>query len=188
MISPSFELASEKDAEALVAIEQQVGELKTYGKPVTLDEASEQLRTSQFYFIRMGNVTVGTAALRIRADNSVYFSNIAVLPAHRGHGIGRAAMSFLLAKSDKASRIDLVTHPENVAALRLYISSGFTVESRKENYFGDQQAMPLDGRGKTAQWHYARIRLPPINPPLKSGDPSTPYLPGLCAIVGAVLL
>jgi ribosomal protein S18 acetylase RimI-like enzyme len=137
VFSPSFILASEKDAEALVVIEQQVGEPKTYGKPLTLDGALEQLRTSQFYFIQIDNAHVGTAALRIRADNSVYFSNIAILPAHRGCGLGRAAMSFLLAKSEKAPRIDLVTHPENGAALRLYTSLGFTVESRQENYFGD---------------------------------------------------
>jgi len=134
---PSFTLACEKDAETLVAIEQQVGELRTYGKPFALDDALEKLRTNQFYLIQLDNVTVGTAALHIRADNSVYFSNIAILPTHRGHGLGRAAMSFLLAKSGNAPRIDLVTHPENAAALRLYTSLGFTVESRKENYFGD---------------------------------------------------
>jgi len=33
-------------------------------------------------------------------------------------------------------RIELVTHPDN-PALKLYESLGFTVESRKENYWGD---------------------------------------------------
>jgi ribosomal-protein-alanine N-acetyltransferase len=64
-------------------------------------------------------------------------SNLAIIPAYRRRGIGRAAVLFLLDKSNGAPRIDLVTHPENDGALRLYMSLGFRIESRKENYFGD---------------------------------------------------
>lgn len=46
-------------------------------------------------------------------------------------------MSFILEKCKGAYRIDLVTHPENKNALRLYASLGFKVESRSENFFGD---------------------------------------------------
>jgi ribosomal-protein-alanine N-acetyltransferase len=46
-------------------------------------------------------------------------------------------MSFILEKCKGTDRIDLVTHPENKNALQLYMSLGFKVESRRENYFGD---------------------------------------------------
>ena len=46
-------------------------------------------------------------------------------------------MRYILEKTKGARRIDLVTHPENENALRLYASLGFKVESRLENYFGD---------------------------------------------------
>jgi [ribosomal protein S18]-alanine N-acetyltransferase len=85
----------------------------------------------------MGDVVLGTAAYRVRSDHSVYISNVAVDPTYRRQGIARSAMSFILEKCKGNSRIDLVTHPENEAALQLYMSLGFKVESRQENYFGD---------------------------------------------------
>jgi ribosomal protein S18 acetylase RimI-like enzyme len=137
MILPSFERATLDDAPTLVAMERQIGELKTYGQPLTTEAAIEEIRKSVFYFIKDGDDCVGTAAYRIRPDRSVYLSNIAILPAYRRKGLGRAAVMFLLARCQGASRIDLVTHPENEGALHLYMSFGFKVESRKEDYFGD---------------------------------------------------
>jgi ribosomal protein S18 acetylase RimI-like enzyme len=34
-------------------------------------------------------------------------------------------------------RLDLVVHPDNIGAIKLYNSLGFETESLKENYFGD---------------------------------------------------
>jgi ribosomal-protein-alanine N-acetyltransferase len=64
-------------------------------------------------------------------------SNLAVDPTYRRRGIARAAMLLILEKCKGSHRVDLVTHPENKNALRLYRSLGFKVESRQENYFGD---------------------------------------------------
>jgi len=46
-------------------------------------------------------------------------------------------MSFILEQCKGTHRIDLVTHPENKNALRLYRSLGFKVESAKKIIFGD---------------------------------------------------
>jgi ribosomal protein S18 acetylase RimI-like enzyme len=133
----TFEQATEKDAGAIVALERKIGDLKTYGQPLGLEAALEEIRKNTFYLIKDGDIIVGTAAYRVRPDNSVYISHMAIDPGYRRLGLARAAMSFLLERNKGASRIDLVTHPENEIALRLYRSFGFQVEARKENYFGD---------------------------------------------------
>jgi ribosomal-protein-alanine N-acetyltransferase len=46
-------------------------------------------------------------------------------------------MTRFLEQCKEAPRVDLVTHPQNDIALKLYTSLGFKVESREENYFGD---------------------------------------------------
>jgi ribosomal-protein-alanine N-acetyltransferase len=57
---------------------------------------------------------------------------------------------FLLEEAKGCARIDLVTHPDNAAAIALYGSLGFALESRKEDYFGDGEprvVMQRGGRG-----------------------------------------
>jgi len=77
------------------------------------------------------------AAWKRRDDGSAYLSNIAVDPAFRRRGIARTATLFLLEEAKGCTRIDLLTHPDNAAAIALYRSLGFAVESRREDYFGD---------------------------------------------------
>jgi len=133
----TFERASEEDVGIVVFVEANIGEPRTYGRPLEFDAAAEEIRQNAFYLIRQGDAVVGTCACRTRPDNSAYLSNIAVLPAFRGRGIGRAAMMFLLAECWAADTIDLVTHPDNAAALNLYGSLGFAITARREDPFGD---------------------------------------------------
>ena len=129
--------ATVKDASALVAFEHRVTDPKIYGPPLDAPGALRELSQNRFYFIWIDDTLVGTAAYRLRPDNTVYISNVAVDPAYRHRGIARSAVSFILEKCREARRIDLVTHPENKNALQFYKSLGFNVESREENYFGD---------------------------------------------------
>ena len=132
-----FEQATEADVEAFIALERIAGDPKTYGPILDIEAAREEIRSNTLYFITIGAVVVGTAAYRKGRDGSIYISNVAVDPAYRRRGIARKAMLFILDKNKGAHRFDLVTHPENEGALRLYMSLGFGVESRQENYFGD---------------------------------------------------
>lgn len=133
----TFERATKADAETIVAVEASVGEPKTYGAPLAFDAVVEEIGANAYYIVKQGDAVVGTCACRVRPDNSAYLSNIAILPAFRGRGFGRAAVRFLLAECQDAETIDLITHPENVAALRLYGALGFKVASRIEDYHGD---------------------------------------------------
>jgi ribosomal protein S18 acetylase RimI-like enzyme len=92
---------------------------------------------------------------------SAYLSNIAVDPDFRRRGIARAATVFLLEEAKGCARIDLVTHPDNAAAIALYRSLGFEVESRKENYFGDGQPRVVMLRGVRTEIITSRLLLRP---------------------------
>jgi [ribosomal protein S18]-alanine N-acetyltransferase len=129
--------ATVMDAKTLVAFERKVANPKLYGQPLDGEAAIQEINQNSFYFIKRGSEIVGTAAVRRSEKDTVYISNVAVLPEFRRQGIARSAMLSLLKRSNGATRIELATHPENKAALELYSSLGFVVESRKENYFGD---------------------------------------------------
>ena len=66
-----------------------------------------------------------------------YISYMVVDPAYQGRGVARKALISVLEELKGKRRIELVTHPDNAKALKLYQSLGFIVEGRKENYYGD---------------------------------------------------
>ncbi len=132
-----FQLATGKDKVTLVTFERKVADPKLYGVPLDAESALREIRKNKFYFVKAGGQVVGTAAYRLRPDGSIYISNVAVDPEYRRRGIARAAMFFILEKCKGAHLVELVTHPKNKNALRLYRSLGFAVESPQENYFGD---------------------------------------------------
>jgi ribosomal protein S18 acetylase RimI-like enzyme len=129
--------ASVGDAIALLDIEKRVGVPRIYDPRETLEEALKEIAENSLYLITLGDKPIGTASFRQHADGAVYIGNIAVDPLYRNNGIARAAMEFLLNKTKHATRLELVTHPDNHPALKLYRSLGFTIEATIDNYFGD---------------------------------------------------
>lgn len=102
----------------------------------TEKEWKEELETCTVYLLKEGNMPVGSIAYEEKSPDHIYISGIIVRPEFQGKGIATRAIREVLDTYPTASRIDLVTHPEN-SALKLYESLGFKVESQKENYFGD---------------------------------------------------
>jgi len=132
-----FRRVSAEDVAAVVAIEANVDEPKTYGRPLTLQAALTEIERAAYYLVMKGGQSIGTAAFEFRSDGAAYLSNIALLPGYRNQGFGREVVAFLLSQCVSAPRIELVTHPENLVALSLYRSFGFTVGGRSDNHFGD---------------------------------------------------
>ncbi|HLI67631.1 MAG TPA: GNAT family N-acetyltransferase [Caulobacteraceae bacterium] len=133
----SFVRATPADAARLAAHERRVADPRLYGPPLDHDACAREIAHNVFYFVEVDGALVATAAWKRREDGSAYLSNIAVHPDFRRCGVGRAAALFLLAEAKGCARVDLVTHPDNAAAMALYGSLGFAVESRKEDHFGD---------------------------------------------------
>ncbi len=89
------------------------------------------------YLIEANGTIVGSVSYEKKGESHMHISGLIVAPPFQGKGIGREAMVQLLVELEGVKRVDLVTHPDNVRALKFYESLGFKVESRKENFFGD---------------------------------------------------
>jgi ribosomal protein S18 acetylase RimI-like enzyme len=143
----AFVRATPADAGRFAAHEQGVANPRLYGPPLDRDACAREITNNVVYFVEVDGALAATAAWKLREDGSAYLSSIAVHPDFRRRGIARAATLFLLEEAKGCARIDLVTHPDNAAAIALYRSLGFAVESRQENYFGDGEPRVVMARG-----------------------------------------
>lgn len=139
---PSIELrrATENDLDEFIALEKSVDEDRTYSAMADLTEASEQLHDSKTYFILEDGKIVGNVSYEMKSPDHAYVSGLMVHPDYQNRGIGRAAMLKILDELKGIPVIDLVTHPENDVAIKLYESLGFTRGDIIENYFGDGES------------------------------------------------
>ena len=71
--------------------------------------------------------------------------SIAVDPAYRGRGIGRALSGEVLGRLENAGveLIDLETRLDNRAAIRLWRALGFLATGLIPHYYGDQAALTM---------------------------------------------
>jgi ribosomal protein S18 acetylase RimI-like enzyme len=124
----TLERATTDDVETLVEFERKVVNPKLYGPALDFESAIKEIEKNTFFFIKIGNAVIGTAAYCERTDKTVYISNVAVDPIYRRQGVAREVVCRILHECSKAPRVELVTHPENENALRLYFSLGFRME------------------------------------------------------------
>ncbi|PIR57660.1 MAG: hypothetical protein COU71_02920 [Parcubacteria group bacterium CG10_big_fil_rev_8_21_14_0_10_38_31] len=132
--------ATPSDIPTLLIIERSVAGKNTYSPMLETDEWEEEFQKSDVYLIEHDGVVVGNISYKKKGENNVYISGLAIAPRFQGLGIAKEAMIQILEKLKDITditRIDLVTHPDNVIALKLYQSLGFIIESRKENFYGD---------------------------------------------------
>ena len=129
--------ATEADAKAYTSLDARL-QSRIYAAITTTEGFLKELQKGPVYMVELpqGGV-VGMVSYVTEPDQSVYISGLAVDPACHGRGIGREAMTHVLAEVQGAPRVYLLTHPENVAAVGLYTSLGFVRTGRKENVFGD---------------------------------------------------
>jgi ribosomal protein S18 acetylase RimI-like enzyme len=125
------------DIETFLMLEQKVSGIKTYSPLLTREEVVHEFETNKIFFIEKDGTTVGSISYEQKSLTLAYISGLVVDPEHQGRGIARAALTQLLDRIGDISQIELVTHPENKAAMHIYESLGFKITQRKENYFGD---------------------------------------------------
>lgn len=129
--------ATPADVDTYTDLEKSVGNSKTYSPMTTTEEARAELQKITVFFIKEGDEIVGNISYEIKDPDHAYIDGLLVKPSYQGRGIGRAAMLKILEELKGMQRIDLVTHPDNLRAMKLYESLGFTAGERIENYFGD---------------------------------------------------
>lgn len=129
--------ATPVDVDVLLALKQKMSGVRTYSATTDPEEQRSELQDTTTYLIEKDGVVVGSISYEIKSEGHVYLSDLVIDPEYQGQGLGREALIRVLKELEHNERIDLVTHPENSAALQLYLSLGFQVESRKEDYYGD---------------------------------------------------
>jgi ribosomal protein S18 acetylase RimI-like enzyme len=134
-----FERATPMDAAVLLELERCAAVSVIYEARTKLKEAINEIAENDLYLIAYQGAVIGSASFRILSNGNAYIGNVAVDPAFRRMGVARAIMKFLLARAADAPSIELVTHPDNDGALRLYTSLGFSIGETVANYFGDGQ-------------------------------------------------
>jgi ribosomal protein S18 acetylase RimI-like enzyme len=127
---------SQDDLDEYLAFEKKV-ESRTYTSAQNREEAEEEFAQGPMYFIKQAGKVVGTVSYSIQEDGSAYINGLAIDPEYQGQGLGRAVLEQILEQVKDASRVWLVTHPENNRAIALYGSFGFKVTDRIENFHGD---------------------------------------------------
>ena len=126
-----------QDIPALISIEQSVAGSKLYSPMVTNEEWVEALSKNITYFIEDEGEVVGNISYELKDKSHAYIDGLVVIPEFQGQGIARKAVEMILEKLKDVELIDLVTHPKNIKAVKLYESLGFKSGTIIENYFGD---------------------------------------------------
>lgn len=129
--------ATAKDIDTFLELERSVDGTPIYSAMIDRNEALAEIEKSIVYLIYENGRAVGSTMYEMKAPDHTYISGLVVHPDAQGRDIGRAAMIKILEELKNVPIIDLVTHPDNMRAIKLYESLGFSLGERIENYYGD---------------------------------------------------
>jgi len=148
MKSETLELvrATLQDKETYILLEKAVAGTKLYSALLTDTEVLDEIQNKIVYLIKRGAQVMGSISYEIKGPDHAYIDGLVVHPSFQGQGIGREALGILLKELERYKRVDLVTHPDNARAIRLYESFGFKIGERIENYFGDGESRTVLAR------------------------------------------
>ena len=135
----TFQKATLDDVQQFIEIEKTATGLKMYSSMIGSEEALEEIKNNEVYFIKKDNEVVGSTEYQIKSPSEAYLGGLLIKPEFRGQGIARKAIEFRLDKLKEMKRLWLVTHPHNSKMIRMYLSYGFIIEAWKDNYYGDGQ-------------------------------------------------
>lgn len=134
----SLKPASTEDIPAILEVEKGLVGTKIYSGLTGAEDAEKELAENFYYLIEKAGKVVGDISYKMQADGHAYINGLAVAKEFQRQGIGRQAMKKLLEILGDVKLIDLVTHPENKNAIKLYKSLGFRqIGEIMENYFND---------------------------------------------------
>lgn len=128
-------LQSENDLDEIVAIEE-VSFTNPWTKPMLRWEWQNS-EVSRLYVLRTPERPVAAYCSCWLVLDELHINNIAVWPACRGQGLGRALLVevFRLTARSGARRATLEVRQSNEAARRLYDGLGFQIAAVRRNYY-----------------------------------------------------
>jgi ribosomal-protein-alanine N-acetyltransferase len=118
--------------------------IRPWSEAVIRDEISQPNRS---YVVALDDGIVGYGGLMIVGDEA-HITNLLVAPDHRGRGLGRSLMSWLIraAVTGGAQHMTLEVRRSSHVARSLYVSMGFTHEGVRPEYYGDDDALIMWAR------------------------------------------
>lgn len=120
------------DLDAIMAIEPTI-----YPYPWSRGNFSDSLDAgySGWVYEEQGRI-VGYAMLMLVLDEA-HLLNISIVQSHQGRGLGRALLEYMMqvARGHGATNMFLEVRPSNLAAIRLYESTGFNEMAVRRGYY-----------------------------------------------------
>jgi ribosomal protein S18 acetylase RimI-like enzyme len=130
--------AGVEDIPSILEVEKGLVGTKIYSGLTGTQDAEKEISENIFYVIEKNGKVVGDIAYQMKEDDHVYISGLAIAKEFQGQGIARQAVKMILEQLKDVKKIDLVTHPENDKAIKLYEELGFKkVGEPIENFYGD---------------------------------------------------
>ncbi|HTM04855.1 MAG TPA: ribosomal protein S18-alanine N-acetyltransferase [Vicinamibacterales bacterium] len=128
-------LAGERDLEGVLRVEAE-----SFTNPWTREMYAWELQNRSvchIYVVRTAECHVAGFCAFWLVFDEIHINNIAMLPAYRGRGIGRALLEHVLAEARTlgATRATLEVRASNTGALKLYSELGFYVAATRRNYY-----------------------------------------------------
>ncbi len=135
----SYKKATEQDWEAVRDLEKKAASVapRFFLAYNSEKEMRDYLQKCKVFFVLKDNQPIGTVAYSPKEPGHISIDGLAILPQYAGKGYGTEAMEWLLDQIKDAKKVDLVVHPHNSGAIRIYLKMGFQIEGWKDNYFGD---------------------------------------------------
>ncbi|MEW6218960.1 MAG: ribosomal protein S18-alanine N-acetyltransferase [Thermodesulfobacteriota bacterium] len=131
----AVQAAQHSDLDAIAALEASCG--RDHWSPAQL-AAEWEIPQSRFFVFRpgTGQPATGYIGLRLVVDEAEVL-RLAVLPAHRGQGIGTRLVRHACAalEQEGAGRLFLEVRPSNTVARHLYAQAGFQPVGRRSHYY-----------------------------------------------------
>lgn len=125
---------SPEDAPEIAALEAELFGATAWPEAVVRDELHAPYRT---YFVLEdeGRIAGYGGVLVVGSDADI--QTIAIVPEHRGRGIGRRLLTKLLdsAKEQGAQQVFLEVRRDNPIAIAMYESTGFDIIGVRERYY-----------------------------------------------------
>lgn len=134
----TYRKATPKDFDLLLKLDGDAFN-RYFDIPFTRDELGELLSKSEVSLIYSGQNPVGYYAWELQGKDQAEIIGVVVTPEYQKKGMGTQVVRDILDELGSTKKIKIVTHPHNVAALKLYFKFGFRIAELKPDYYGENQ-------------------------------------------------
>ena len=134
----TIRLMEERDLDAIMEVEKQCFTLP-WSREAFYNEL-HQNRFAHYLILEEDDNVIGYCGAWLVVDEA-HITNIAVLPAYQGRGLGKVLLSSMIeeCKLRAIERMTLEVRESNLVAQSLYKKLGFVEGAIRKNYYSDNQ-------------------------------------------------